>query len=68
MEKWYQLIFDSRINLKERMFRVVAGISMIAMTLTMIMGRNINNLIILTISLIIMAVTIKISIQKQFGK
>lgn len=65
MEKWYQLIFDSRINLKERMFRVVAGISMIAMTLTMIMGRNINNLIILTISLIIMAVTIKISIQKE---
>ena len=47
------------------MFRVVAGISMIAMTLTMIMGRNINNLIILTISLIIMAVTIKISIQKE---
>ena len=65
MEKWFQLIFDYRINLKERMFRVVAVISMIAMTLTMIMGRNIRTLIILAISLIIMAVIIKISIQKE---
>lgn len=65
IEKWFQLIYDHRVSLRERMFRVAVGISMISLTLTMIMGRNITNLIILFVSLILTAGIVKISIHKE---
>ena len=31
MKKWLEIIFDHRISLRERMFRLVTGISMVAL-------------------------------------
>ena len=31
MKKWLEIIFDHRISLRERMFRVVTGICMVAL-------------------------------------
>ena len=65
LEKWFQLIFDHKVSLRERMFRVATGISMVAMTLTLIMGRNKVNLMLLAASLILMVVIVKFSIRKE---
>lgn len=65
LEKWFQIIFDHRVSLRERMFRVATGISMVAVTLTLLMGRNIINLLILVASLICMTAIMKISIRKE---
>ena len=47
LKKWFEIIFDHRISLKERMFRLVTGISMIALIFILIMGRFTANLFIL---------------------
>ena len=52
-------------EIKRRMFRVATGISMVAMTLTLIMGRNKVNLMLLAASLILMVVIVKFSIRKE---
>ena len=65
MKKWFETIYDHRISLKERMFRVVTGISMIALIIILPMGRSFMNLLILAASLLCMAVVTKISIRKE---
>ncbi len=64
MKKWLEIIFDHRIDLQERMFRVVTGISMVAMAFVMPMGRTVWNYLALAASLVIMAWIVKVSIKK----
>lgn len=40
MKKWLEIIFDHRISLRERMFRVVTGICMVALFIILPMGKN----------------------------
>ena len=39
LKKWLDIIFDHKISLRERMFRLVTGISMIALIFILILGR-----------------------------
>lgn len=63
-KKWLEIIFDHRVSLRERMFRLVTGISMIALVFILILGRFAANLIILPASLIYMYSVAKYSIRK----
>lgn len=63
--KWVEIIFDHRISLRERMFRVVTAISMVALTFILMMGLHISNIFLLMVSLIYMSVVVRISIQRQ---
>ncbi len=65
IKKWFEIIFDHRISLRERMFRVVTGISMVALIIILPMGRNLVNLLILAASLIFISAVVKYSIQKE---
>ena len=58
IKKWFEIITDHRISLRERMFRVVSGISMLALFFILPMGRNIVNWLLLAVSLVIMAVIV----------
>ncbi len=64
-KKWFEIIFDHRVSLQERMFRLVTGISMIALVFILFLSRYKANLIILPFSLIYMVAAVKISIQKE---
>lgn len=65
LKKWFEIILDHRISLRERMFRVVTGVCMVALIFILPMGRSIANLLILAVSLIAMAMIVKVSIQKE---
>ena len=65
LNKWFEIIFNHKITLRERMFRVVTSICMIALLIILPMGRNITNLLILAASLVCMAAVVKISIKKK---
>ncbi len=45
-KKWLELIFDHKISLRERMFRVVTGICMVALMFVLPMGRSLLNMLI----------------------
>lgn len=64
-KKWLQIIFDYKVSLRERMFRLVTGISMIALIFILILGRFTANLFILPLCLIYMYIVAKISIRKE---
>lgn len=64
-KKWLELIFDHKISLRERMFRVVTGICMVALMFVLPMGRSLLNMLILAVSLICIALIVKVSIQKK---
>ncbi|MCI8622274.1 MAG: DegV family EDD domain-containing protein [Provencibacterium sp.] len=65
LKKWFEMIFDHRISLRERMFRVVTGVSMIALLFILPMGRGIINWLILAASLTAISTIVKLSIQKE---
>ncbi len=65
LKKWFAIIFDHRLSLKERMFRVVTGICMIALLIILPMGKSLINLLILAGSLICMSLVVKFSIRKN---
>ena len=65
IKKWFAIITDHRISLRERMFRIVTGVCMIAITFTLPMGRSIWNILILVASLVAMAVITKYSIRAK---
>lgn len=65
LKKWFDIIFDHRISLRERMFRIVTGICMVSLMVILPMGRNLLNLIILAASLLLIYIVTKISIQKE---
>lgn len=64
IKKWFDIITDQRITMRERMFRMVTCICMIAVAFTMPMGRNIWNILLLIIALVIMALVVRLSIRK----
>ncbi len=64
IKKWFEIISDHRISLRERMFRVVTGICMVALVFILPMGRNILNLLILAAGLVTISVIVKLSIRK----
>ena len=64
LKKWFEIIFDHRISLRERMFRVVTAISMVALLFVLPMGRRVGNYLLLVASLIAIWVIVKRSIQK----
>ena len=65
IKKWFDIISDHRISLRERMFRIVTGICMVALLFILPMGRSILNMLILVASLVAMAMIVKVSIQRQ---
>ncbi len=65
LKKWFELIFDHRIGLRERMFRVVTGICMVALVIILPMGRSFANLLILAASLACIWTIVKVSIQRE---
>jgi len=64
-KKWLELIFDHKISLQERMFRIVTGICMVALMFILPMGRNLVNLLILAVSIVGIWLIVKISIQRK---
>ena len=64
IKKWFEIITDHRIGLRERMFRIVTGICMIALLFTLPMGRSILNIALLVMSLAAIALIVKFSIRK----
>ena len=65
LKKWFEIITDHRISLRERMFRIVTGVCMIAIAFTLPMGRSVLNILMLVVSLAAMGVIVRISIRKQ---
>ena len=65
LKKWFEIIFDHRISLQERMFRVVTGVCMAALIIILPMGKNLVNLLILAASLVCISLIVKISIRKD---
>ncbi|WP_300862818.1 DegV family protein [uncultured Oscillibacter sp.] len=65
IKKWFEIVSDHRISLRERMFRIVTGVCMIAITFTLPMGRSIWNILIMVASLVLMAVIVKASIRRK---
>ncbi len=64
IKKWFEILSDHRISLRERMFRIVTVVCMIALVFTLPMGRSIANLVILAVSLAAIAGIVKASIRK----
>ena len=64
-KRWLDIIFDHKISLRERMFRLVTGISMVALVFILLLGRFTANMIILPASLIYMYMVAKYSIRKE---
>lgn len=65
LKKWFEIIYDHKISLRERMFRLVTGICMIALIIILSMGRSVTNLIILAASLLCISTIVKKSIKKD---
>ncbi len=65
LKKWLEIIFDHRISLRERMFRVVTGICMVALFIILPMGKKPLNWLVLAVSLISISAIVKVSIQKK---
>lgn len=64
-KKWLETIFNHKIGIRERMFRVITAISMVALMFILLIGFHLSNIIILVISLVYMGVVVRIGIQKQ---
>lgn len=65
LRKWLDIIFDHKISLRERMFRLVTGISMVALVFILILGRFTANLLIMVGSIAYMYLVMKHSIRKE---
>lgn len=65
IKKWYEFIFNHRISLRERLFRIATGGCMIAAVFVLPMGKSAANWLILAASLIFMAAVVKVSIEKD---
>ncbi len=63
-KKWFEIIFDHKISLQERMFRVTTGVCTIALIFILPMGRSIANLLILAASLVVITAISQVSIRK----
>ncbi len=64
IKKWFEILSDHRISLRERMFRIVTVIFMIALVFTLPMGRNVLNYVLLAVSLAAVGVIARVSVRK----
>ena len=67
IRKWFDIISDHKIGLRERMFRISTAICMVALIFTLPMGRNILNYVILVVSLAAISLIVRVSIRKGRG-
>ncbi len=65
IKNWITVIFDHRVSLRERMFRIVTFICMVALMCMLFMVKTKLNLILLPISIAMIAVIVKVSIRKD---
>ena len=65
IRKWFDIILDHRISLRERMFRISTAICMVALIFTLPMGRSVLNIFILVLSLAAISEIARFSIQKE---
>ena len=65
IKKWFEILSDHGISLRERMFRIVTAICMVALVFTLPMGRSVLNIVILVVSLAAIAMIVKTSIRKK---
>ncbi len=65
IKKWFDIISDHKISLRERMFRIVTAICMVAMIFTLPMGRSMWNIVILIASLVLISAIVRVSIRKE---
>lgn len=65
IKKWFEIIFDRKISLRERLFRAGTVSCMIGAGFALSMGRTLTNWIILAVSLVFMAAIMRVSIQKD---
>ena len=63
IKKWFDIISDHTISLRERMFRITTAICMVALIFTLPMGRRILNYVILAVSLAVIALIVRLSIR-----
>ncbi len=66
LKKWLEIIYDHQISMQERMFCLMSGTCAVALIFILPMGRSLTNILILAASLIIIAVTVKFSIQTEY--
>ncbi|NBI11632.1 DegV family EDD domain-containing protein [Colidextribacter sp. OB.20] len=65
IKKWFDILYDHKISLRERMFRIVTAICMVALIFTLPMGRSALNIVILLISLTAIALIVRLSIRND---
>ncbi len=65
IRKWFDIILDHKISLRERMFRISTAICMVALIFTLPMGRSVLNIFILVLSLAAISEIARFSIQKE---
>ncbi len=65
LKKWFETIYDHRIGLRERMFRLTTGICIAALIIILPMGRSLINILILAASIACMIMVVTVSIQKE---
>ena len=63
IKKWFEIITDHRISLRERMFRIATGTCMVALIFTLSMSRSVWNLLLLAVSLTAISLIVKHSIR-----
>ena len=64
LKKWLEIIFDHRIGLRERMFRVATGTCVLALIFILSLGRTWYNLPLLAVSLLVITAVSQFSIKK----
>ena len=64
LKKWFEIVSDHKVSLRERMYRIVTGICMVALICILPMGKNIWNILLLAVSLIAMSMIVKFSIRR----
>ena len=64
LKKWFEIVSDHKVSLRERMYRIVTVICMVALICILPMGKNIWNILLLAASLIAMSMIVKFSIRK----
>lgn len=65
IKKWFEIIIDHRISLRERMFRIVTGVCMIALIFTLPMGRSAWSIALLVGGLAAIVLIVKFSIRTR---
>ncbi|MCI8601987.1 MAG: DegV family EDD domain-containing protein [Oscillospiraceae bacterium] len=65
IKKWFDLIVDHRISLRERMFCIVTVACMIALIFTLPMGESVLNILLLVAGLAAMILILNFSLRKK---